>query len=238
VKTVRPIFVSPYSPERCGMATFTQNLADAVDLAAGDAVSSVMAIGETRPLAAAEPRIVHTIGNDQPSAYRLAAEVANHADGNVVSLQHDFKLYPGPWGNRILEFLNACHKPIVTTFHALMTEPDPAPRRIIRELANLSQGVVVMTIVAEKLLDEVYHVSGPKVRVIPCGVPEPLTGSDGQRACEYTPPMFWPNVAREYLEVFDQVAAVREQRLERRFLGAFVPRHGYGQTTDPLPGHV
>ena len=181
---MRPLFISTYPPEECGLATFTKDTADAVDLAAGSHVSSIVAIQKILKHSAADSRVVHVIDNDRRDAYRRAAAATNAGPFDIVSVQHEFGLYPDDWGGRILEFIHLCEKPIVTTFHTLLTQPEPTPRRIVRNIASSSCANVVMSSIAAQLLVDVYGVDEGSIHVIPHGVPVVTFDRDNGRRTE------------------------------------------------------
>ncbi|HEY5542558.1 MAG TPA: glycosyltransferase family 4 protein, partial [Candidatus Binatia bacterium] len=60
----------------------------------------------------------------------------------------------------------------VTTLHTILREPDPHQRRVLEEVAALSDRVVVMSERGAAFLREVYRVSAAKIDLIPHGIPD------------------------------------------------------------------
>jgi glycosyltransferase involved in cell wall biosynthesis len=172
-RSVSPVFVSSYLPSQCGLATFTNDLANAVDMAGAVPVSSVIAIRNGEKVSSYDRRVVYYIEKELSNTYRAAASFCNGHHCDLVSIQHEYGLYTGNWGEAILEFARYCAKPIVTTFHTLPTQPEPKAREIIQELAQLSRRVVVMAETALRMLEDTYQVDLSKAVCVPHGVHAP-----------------------------------------------------------------
>ena len=57
-----------------------------------------------------------------------------------------------------------------------------------------------------------------------------------RRAYEYAKPMFWPNVGREYLEVFRQAASANAKAPERVRRMGFATPSGHGRPAKLMQG--
>jgi len=167
---VEPLFLATYAPRPCGIATFTQDLADSVDRAAGAAVSRVIAIDDGGAGHEYNGRVIHVLDNRDPHAYARAAEFANASDCDVVSIQHEYGLYPGEWGEALLAFVDACEKPMTATLHTLAYDPPPKARHVLGRLCGRCERVVVMARTGIDILGSEYEIPSVKVAYIPHGV--------------------------------------------------------------------
>jgi len=62
--------------------------------------------------------------------------------------------------------------PIVTTLHTILKTPDPDQRRVLEEVAALSDRLVVMSERGSEFLHDIYNVSLEKIDIIPHGIPD------------------------------------------------------------------
>ena len=62
--------------------------------------------------------------------------------------------------------------PIVTTLHTILRDPDPDQKRVLEEVAALSDRLVVMSERGVEFLHEIYGVQPEKIDLIPHGIPD------------------------------------------------------------------
>lgn len=115
--------------------------------------------------------VQHRIRRDEPDDYALAAESLNASSVDVVSLQFEPSIWGGKDGESILALLGALDVPAVTTLHAVPRKPTPGALSVIRQIAEASAAVVVMSPEAATLLVRIYGARSGTVEVVPHGVP-------------------------------------------------------------------
>lgn len=174
ILTRSPIaFLASFPPRECGIATFTADLAEAVDSTSVFAQQSqVIAINAGGNHYAYGPRVRWTIERDDLESYQRAADAINRSRVQLVSIQHEYGLFGGEYGSYLLTFLRALEKPAVLTMHTVLERPDPMMRHVTEELAAAASGVVVLAERARKILAEFYpRVDLEEVKFIPHGTP-------------------------------------------------------------------
>ena len=116
--------------------------------------------------------VTFEIGQNQIQDYRAAADYINVSRAGVVSLQHEFGIFGGPEGTYINQFLGNLKRPIVTTLHTVLGEPNEGYRKALSQITELSHALVVMSRQSGTMLQEIYHVPKAKIRFIHHGVPD------------------------------------------------------------------
>ena len=168
----RLAIIGNYLPRRCGIATFTTHLCEAIVAHEGEGACFAIPVND-RPGGYAYPgRVRFELTERDLTSYQRAADFLNISNVDVVCLQHEYGIFGGPAGSHILALLRDLRMPIVTTLHTVLEEPDPGQRQVLEELAVLSDRFVVMSARATEFLTRVYGVPAAKIALIPHGIPD------------------------------------------------------------------
>lgn len=168
----RLAFIGNSLPRRCGIATFTTDLQQAISTSCADVETCIVAMTD-HGHAYDYPSVVRLQVNDERiEDYMHAADFLNAGQFEVVSLQHEFGIFGGEAGDHIMALLSRLTMPIITTLHTVLSEPTPVQRGVLDRIVDASSRVVVMAEKGRKLLRTVYRVPAEKIEFIPHGIPD------------------------------------------------------------------
>ena len=168
----RVAIIGNYLPRKCGIATFTTDLCDAIHDEYEATELLALPVNDTEEGYGYPDRIRFELSQDELASYRKAADFLNFSNIDLVCLQHEYGIFGGPAGAHILELLRRLHMPIVTTLHTALREPNTDQRIVMEEIAALSDRLIVMSRQSREILQEVFHVPISKIDLIPHGIPD------------------------------------------------------------------
>jgi glycosyltransferase involved in cell wall biosynthesis len=164
--------IGNYPPRRCGIATFTADLAESLAAEAPDSQVWSVAMNDT-PRGYPYPSRVHfELNENSRRDYRLAAEFLNINGIEVASLQHEYGIYGGAAGEFVLDLISRLRMPVVTTLHTVLRDPTPDQVRVTADIARFSAKLVVMSHKAAGFLRDIYQVPEEKIAFVHHGIPD------------------------------------------------------------------
>lgn len=175
--------VSTYPPRKCGIATFSKNLADALVQFTGE-------VGHIRVAAIDNDNGTYAIPVDviidqyDPASWHYAtkdiiARASEAANPTVVVLQHEYGLDPDPQtrearGDNFLKMAKAFSENgllTVTYLHTVLDQPNDYQKTTLQDLAHLSNTLIVTTESAIDILESPpYDIDPLKLKHIDHGI--------------------------------------------------------------------
>ncbi|MFO7448278.1 MAG: glycosyltransferase family 4 protein [Ignavibacteriaceae bacterium] len=161
-----------YLPRQCGIATFTTDLCEAIAAQYKKITCIALPVNDTEAGYAYPSRVRFELAEKDIESYRRAADFLNINNVDLVCLQFEYGIFGGKAGSYILSLLSELRMPIVTTLHTILKNPGPEQLGVLKEVAALSDRLIVMSELGAEMLQTIYDVLPEKIDLIPHGIPD------------------------------------------------------------------
>jgi polysaccharide biosynthesis protein PslF len=159
--------VGTYPPTKCGIATFTRSLVDAIAATDKRSRQGVVASVDEEGVVEHPPEVVGELVADSADSRATAALALGEFD--VVVLQHEFGIFGGANGDDVLDLVSQLDVPLIVVPHTVPSEPTHAQQEILEQLCGAADSVVALSAVSRTRLVELYGAERRRVRHIPHG---------------------------------------------------------------------
>ncbi len=187
VPQTKILFISTFPPKKCGIASFTQDLVNAIHKEmSGDTGITICALDKKKNGLLYDAPVSMTMdGHDLDSCMAAVAHINSDPTIKLVCIEHEFGLYGGELGEYLLGFLALLEKPFIVRFHTVLPRPEPKMLKIVQSISLLADKVIVMTRHSFHLLKEDYKTDTAKIVIIPHGTHAHSTTETGQLKFKY-----------------------------------------------------
>lgn len=165
------LFVSTYSPRKCGIATFAADLTkELTHLLKHEFEISICALDKRANAEQYGAPVTMVMDGCKLNSCIAGAEAINQNPAvKMICVEHEFGLFGGNMGEYVLAFLSLLSKPFIIRFHTVLPHPDNERLKLVKSICLLAEKVIVMTQHSHRLLVEDYDIEPEKLQIIPHG---------------------------------------------------------------------
>ncbi len=164
--------IGNHLPRRCGIATYTTDVAQALARRYPDIAVDIWAMNDAGKSYAYPDHVVGTIDEGEPRSYLDAARAITASGAEMVWIQHEFGIFGGKAGDHILSLIDRLTVPVAVALHTVLAAPDRDQRRVTLALIDRCETIIVMAEAARAILIDTYGADPEQVIVIPHGIPD------------------------------------------------------------------
>lgn len=164
------LVVTSYPPRECGIATYSQDLIQALNHKFNQSFTIKVCALEAEETSFDYPaEVKFKLKTSVAADYHKTAKLINQNNNiKIVLIQHEFGLFYEQ-EEAFLQFIHEITKPVMAVFHTVLPRPDEAFMEKVQHIVEACQVVIVMTHNSAELLINDYGVAEEKIAVIAHG---------------------------------------------------------------------
>lgn len=170
IKLPEILFVTSFPPRECGIATYSQDLANALNNQFENTFKcSICALESESEKHTYNQQPKYILNTDQRNTFeKTAFKIDGDKNIKLVVIQHEFGFFATK-EEEFKHFYTSISKPIAFVFHTVLPKPNNELKTKVQDMAAIASSVIVMTLNAATILIKDYDVSAYKITVIPHG---------------------------------------------------------------------
>jgi glycosyltransferase involved in cell wall biosynthesis len=165
------LIISSYPPRECGIATYSQDLLQALQTQFNQSFKvTVCAVENEYEKHHYNQDVDYVLdSSDAHSYHKLAfSDINANVAIKLVLIQHEFGFFVNQ-KPALLHLIQSIQVPVIITFHTVLPNPNVGLKLHIQYLAFAVQSIIVMTQHAAQILQNEYHIDAHKITVIAHG---------------------------------------------------------------------
>ena len=169
-KTAELLIITSYPPRECGIATYSQDLIEALNNKFSQSLQiKVCALENGEDIFSYPREVKYTLKTFLPDGYvKLANAINLDPDIQIVLIQHEFGFF-NLQEQAFMDFLHQLTKPLAIVFHTVLPRPNHTLRLAVQQIAAACTSVIVMTHNSKGILTQDYDLPREQISVIAHG---------------------------------------------------------------------